>query len=110
VLIPRIGIVAGAIGTGLALAVYVPAHLSICVRALDAPLRPLGLALVRSLVAAVAMSGVLLAVGTSDLSVLDWLLGGTGSVAVYLAVLFLLRELTVGELRVARAWVSARFG
>jgi hypothetical protein len=31
-------------------------------------------------------------------------------VAVYVAVLFLLRELTVGELRVARAWVSARFG
>jgi hypothetical protein len=31
-------------------------------------------------------------------------------VAVYLAVLFVLRELTVGELRAAKAWVSARFG
>ena len=78
VLIPRIGIVAGAIGTGLALAVYVPAHLWICVRALDAPLRPLGLALVRSLVAAAAMAGVLLAFGTSHLSVVDWLAGGVG--------------------------------
>jgi O-antigen/teichoic acid export membrane protein len=110
VLIPRIGIVAGAIGTGLALAVYVPAHLWICVRALAAPLRPLGLALGRSLVAATAMAGVLLAFGTSHLSVVDWLVGGAASVLAYLAVLFLLRELTLRELRDVRAWVSARFG
>jgi O-antigen/teichoic acid export membrane protein len=110
VLIPRIGIVAGAIGTDLALLVYVPAHLWICASATGLDLRPLAFALVRSLVAAAVMAGVLLAFGTSDLSVLDWLLGGAGSVAAYLAVLFLLRELTVGELRAIRAWVSARFG
>jgi O-antigen/teichoic acid export membrane protein len=109
-LIPRIGIVAGAIGTGLALAVYVPAHLWICVRTLDVPLRPLGLALVRSLVAAAAMAGVLLLAGTSDLSLADWILGGAGAVAVYLVVLFLRRELTLGEARQARAWLSSRFG
>jgi stage V sporulation protein B len=109
-LIPRIGIVAGAIGTDLALLVYVPAHLWICARATGLDLRPLGLALVRSLVAAAAMAGVLFAFGTSDLSVLDWLLGGSASVVVYLAALFVLRELTVGELREVRAWVSGRFG
>jgi O-antigen/teichoic acid export membrane protein len=109
-LIPRIGIVAGAIGTDLALAVYVPAHLWICARALGMPLRPLGLALVRSLVAATAMGGVLLVAGTSHLSVADWLVGGTAAVAVYLAVLFLLRELTVAEARAVREWLNARFG
>jgi uncharacterized MAPEG superfamily protein len=88
----------------------VPAHLWICVRALEVPLRPLGLALARSLVAAAAMAGVLLLAGTSDLSLADWILGGAGAVAAYLAVLFLLRELTLGEARQARAWLSARFG
>jgi len=110
IFIPRIGIVAGAIGTGLALAVYVPAHLWICVRALDVPLRPLGLALGRSLIAAAAMVGVLLLAGTSDLSVADWVLGAIGAVAAYLGVLFLLRELTLGEARQARSWLGARFG
>jgi len=110
IFIPRIGIVAGAIGTDLALAVYVPVHLWICVRALGVPLRPLGLALGRSLAAAAAMAGVLLLAGTSDLSVADWILGAVGAVAAYLAFLFLLRELTVGEARQARAWLRARFG
>ena len=109
-LIPRIGIVAGAIGTDLALAVYVPAHLWICARALHVPLRPLGLSLGRSLVAAAAMAGVLLLAGTSDLSVAAWVLGAIGAVAAYLAVLFLLRELTPGEARQARAWLRTRFG
>jgi hypothetical protein len=74
------------------------------------PLRPLGLALGRSLAAAAAMAGVLLLAGTSDLSVADWILGAVGAVAAYLAFLFLLRELTVGEARQARAWLRARFG
>jgi len=110
ILIPRIGIVAGAIGTDLALAVYVPAHLWICVRATGLDLRPLVLALVRSLVAAAVMAGVLLAFGTSDLSLLDWLVGGASSVLAYLAVLLLVRELTPGEIRTTAAWVRERFG
>ena len=110
IFIPRIGIVAGAIGTGLALAVYVPVHLWICAKALNVPLRPVGIALGRSLVAAAAMAGVLLLAGTSDLSVADWVLGAIGAVSAYLAVLFLLRELTMSEARQARAWLKTRFG
>ena len=85
-LIPRIGIVAGAIGTDLALAVYVPAHLWICARALDAAAAPARRSRsARSLVAAAAMAGVLLAFGTSDLSLVDWLAGGAARRAgVYL--------------------------
>lgn len=109
-LIPRIGIVAGAIGTDLAMAVYVPVHLWICVRALHVPLRPLVVSLGRSLVAAAAMAGVLLLAGTSDLSLAEWLLGAVGAVAAYLAALFVLRELTAGDARQARAWLRARFG
>ena len=110
ILIPRIGIVAGAIGTDLAIAVYVPAHLWICARAVGLELRPIGLALVRSLAAATAMAGVLLLAGTSDLSLVDWFAGGAGAVAAYVAVLFLLRELTLGEARAVRSWLRARFG
>jgi O-antigen/teichoic acid export membrane protein len=108
VFIPRIGIVAGAIGTDLALLLYVPGHLVICARALHFPLRPLGLSLVRSLVAAAAMAGVLLLFGTSDLSPVDWVVGGLTAVAAYLAVLFLLRELTAADVRAVRAWLADR--
>jgi O-antigen/teichoic acid export membrane protein len=110
IFIPRIGIVAGAIGTDLALAVYVPAHFWICARAVQLELRPLVLALARSLVAAAAMSGVLLLAGTADLSLVDWIAGGAGAVLAYLAVLFLLRELTLAEARAANAWLRTRFG
>jgi len=65
---------------------------------------------VRSLVAAAVMAGVLLAFGTSDLSLLDWLVGGASSVLAYLAVLLLVRELTPGEIRTTAAWVRERFG
>jgi O-antigen/teichoic acid export membrane protein len=110
ILIPRIGIVAGAIGTDLGIGVYVPLHLWICARALGLPLRPLGPPLVRSLLAAAAMAGVLLAAGTSHLSLADWFLGGAGAVAAYLGVLFLLRELTPGDARAAGEWLKARLG
>jgi len=101
VFIPRIGIVAGAIGTDLALAVYVPAHLWICARAVDLPLRPLGVALLRSLLAATAMAGTLLFFGTDELSLVDWLAGSVAGVAVYLGVLLATRELSFADLRTA---------
>ena len=108
VFLPRIGIVAGAIGTDLALAVYVPAHLWICARVIDLPLRPVGVSLLRTLLAAAAMGGVLLAFGTERLSLVDWLAGGTLGVLVYLGALLVSRELSVGELRFAATAVRRR--
>ncbi len=108
VFLPRIGIVAGAIGTDLALAVYVPAHLWICARVIDLPLRPVGVSLLRTLLAAAAMGGVLLAFGTERLSLVDWLAGGTLGVLVYLGALLVSRELSVGELRFAVTAVRRR--
>jgi len=108
IFIPRIGIVAGAIGTDLALLLYVPGHLWICARAVRLPLLPLAVSLVRSLAAAAAMAGVLLLFGTSDLSPVDWVVGGLGAIATYLGVLFLLRELTPADVRAVRAWTAVR--
>jgi O-antigen/teichoic acid export membrane protein len=105
-LIPTIGVVGGAIGTDVAFAIYVPAHLLICRRMIGVELAPLGWAAGRSLVAAAAMAGVLLLFGTSHLSVLDWVAGSVAGAAVYVAALLATRELSLAELRLA--WSSIR--
>jgi O-antigen/teichoic acid export membrane protein len=105
ILIPTIGIVGGAIGTGAGYLIYVPAHLLLCWRALDLDLRPVVATLVRALVAAAAMSGVLLLAGTADLSLVDWIAGGLAASVVYVAVLVAVGAVTVGELRAARLFM-----
>ena len=52
VLIPRIGVVGGSIGTDAAYAVYAPAQLVVCQRVLKLDLRPVARTFVRTLVAA----------------------------------------------------------
>lgn len=110
VLVPRIGIVAGAIGTGVAYAIYVPAHVLICHRILDLPLARLGLSLLRTGLAAGATAGVLLALGPSHLSLAGWLAGLLAMPLVYLAALLATRELTPATLREAAAAVRGRLG
>ncbi|MCW3050048.1 MAG: family rane protein Rfbx family [Solirubrobacterales bacterium] len=102
VLIPRIGIIGGAIGTDVAYLLYVPAHIWICHARVGLALRPLLSCLARSLLSALAMAGVLLALGTSGLSLLDWCTGLAGGTAAYLAVALLTRALTPADLRLAR--------
>jgi O-antigen/teichoic acid export membrane protein len=108
VLIPEIGIVAGAIGTNVAYAIYVPAHLWICRSLIDLPLRPLLVSCGRALVAAAVMAGVLALFGTKDVSVPALLIGGLLGVAVYVGVLLLTRELSAAELRALWAFGRAR--
>jgi len=100
-LLREIGIVAGVLGSTVAYLLYVPVHLRICRRHVQFPLRPLGLTLLRAVVAAAALAGVLALFGTSDLSALDWVLGAPAAAAAYLGVLLLTRELSVAELRAA---------
>jgi hypothetical protein len=50
------------------------------------------------------------AFGTHDLGVVSILLGGAAGVAVYVAVLLLLRAVTLAELRAGRDLVAAKFG
>lgn len=93
VLIPKIGIVAGAIGSSAGFAIYVPAHLWLCDRLVGLPLASLAASLARALLAAAAMCGVLLAAGTEDLSTLSWLWGSMGGAAAFAAVLLATGEL-----------------
>jgi O-antigen/teichoic acid export membrane protein len=108
ILIPEIGIVAGAIGTDVAYAIYVPAHLWICKDMLGVDLRPILVSFARALVAAAAMAGVLALFGTEDVGILALIAGSVAGLAVYLAVLLALRELTVGDLRRLAAEARAR--
>ena len=106
ILIPRIGVVAGAIGTDVAFLLYVPGHLWVCTRLLDLPLRRLALTLLRSTLAAGAMAAVLLAFGTHDLPALAWVVGSIGGVTAYAVVLLATGELTPSERRRARDLVG----
>jgi O-antigen/teichoic acid export membrane protein len=105
-LVPTIGIVGAAIATDVAYALYVPAHLWICWRLLRFPLRPILLGAARGLLAAAAMAGVLLLIGTSDLGLLDWILGATGGTAAFAAVLVLTGELRRADLGAFRSLVA----
>lgn len=93
------GIVAAAIGTSVAYLIYVPAHLYLCRKSVDIPLRPLAQTLARSLLAAAVMAGVLALAGTGQLSPVAWIVGGTGGVLAYVAVLIVSGELKPHELR-----------
>jgi O-antigen/teichoic acid export membrane protein len=106
VLIPRIGIVGAAIGIGVAFAVYVPAHLYLCRRALAFSLARVAATLVKALLAAAAMAGVLLAVGTSQLSPAQWLLGALAGTLAFATVLAATGEIGVAEVRLARNAVA----
>ncbi len=105
ILIPRIGIVAGAIGTSAAYGLYAPAHLLIVQRALGFRLRPIAASIARSVAAAGAAAGVLAGFGTSELSPLEWVLGAGAGLAAFVAVLLLTREVSVRELLAAGAFV-----
>jgi O-antigen/teichoic acid export membrane protein len=104
VLVRQIGIVGAAIGIGLAFCIYVPGHLLLCRELMGLSLRPILATFVRSILAAGAMTAVMLAVGTSDLSIGDWLLGGLGGLLAFVAVLFTTGEVRPSEVR--RAWDS----
>jgi O-antigen/teichoic acid export membrane protein len=100
-LIPNIGVVGGAIGTDVAYTFYVLAHFWICRSTLELPLRPIATTLVRAAVAAAAMAGVLLAVGTTGLSAADWVVGAIGGCLVFSAALVATREISPSDLRLA---------
>jgi O-antigen/teichoic acid export membrane protein len=106
--LPRIGVVAAAIGATVAYWVYVPAHFVICWRELGIHLRPLALTLLRALAAAGGMAGVLLAIGTAGLSVDELILGAFGGTVVFAVVLVLTGEISPSELRRGRQAVSMR--
>ena len=103
ILIPEIGIEAGAIATTVAYAIYLPAHVWFLHRALGLDLRRLGLSLVRALVAAAVLAGVLAAAGTGELDAVAWIAGAVLGGAAFAATLLVTREVTPAELRALAA-------
>ncbi len=102
-LVPRIGVIGGAWGTDAAFAVYAPAHLLICRRALHLDLRPTAVTFARTTLAGVVMTGVLLLFGDSLRHIWLTALGGGLGVVLFCLVLWLTREVSLGEARAALA-------
>jgi O-antigen/teichoic acid export membrane protein len=98
-LLPRIGIVAGAIGTDVAYTLYVGAHLRLCRDLAGLRLRPLVAPFLGSLAAAGGMALVLLLFGTGKVAVPLVVVGGVLGTAAYAGVLFATRQVTLEELR-----------
>jgi O-antigen/teichoic acid export membrane protein len=107
-LIPRIGIIAGAIATDVAYAVYVGGHARICRDLLGLSLRDVGRTIVWGNAAAAAATGVLVAFGTAHLTIADWVLGGLSGLAAFGAVLVLSGEVTLAEVRALGRILRAR--
>jgi O-antigen/teichoic acid export membrane protein len=108
ILLPTIGLLGSAYASDVVVFLYVPLHVWIARKFVDIPLQPLLLAIVRGLLAAAAMAGVLFAFGTKDLSVIDWVGGAVLGLATFCAVLLLTREVSFGDLRRLRGWVRGR--
>ena len=110
ILLPTIGVVGAAIGTGTAYTLYVLGHFRICRQVLELPLRPIVLTLVRVATAAAVMSAVLLAVGTSSLSASEWIFGSVFAVIAYGLALIVTGEVAPSEIQrgrtVARVKIS----
>jgi O-antigen/teichoic acid export membrane protein len=107
ILIPRIGIVSGAIATAVAYAVMVTGHLRICARHVEIPLAQIALTGARGLLAAAAMAVVLLLIGT-DPSRPMLFVGSAAGAVVFLLALGLTREISRSEVRSAWATVRGR--
>lgn len=94
VLLPRIGVVGGAIGTDVAYSLYIAGHFWICQQVLGIRLTPILVTFVRCMIAAAAMAGAMALVGTSDLSWSQWLTGSIAGLIAYVLVLTVTRELS----------------
>jgi O-antigen/teichoic acid export membrane protein len=110
VLLYEIGVVGSAIGADAAYLIYVPAHFWICKQLIGLPMRPVAATFARTLVSALAMAAVMLAFGTEDLTLLDWLAGGAAGLAAYCLCLVLTGEVKRTELLSIRRALAHRMG
>jgi O-antigen/teichoic acid export membrane protein len=99
ILIPRIGVYGAAVGSDVAYAIYVVAHLWLAHRLIGIRIEPLAASLARSFAAAGATTAILIAVGTADLSAIQWLAGVALGAIGFVTVLIVTREVSTAELR-----------
>ena len=104
VLVHAVGIYGAAISVDVAYGIYVLAHLRICAQILAFSVRPLGRAALSAMVSAAVAALVLLAVGTSDLTALQWVLGLLGACTAYLVAAIATRGTSLTELH----WIATR--
>jgi O-antigen/teichoic acid export membrane protein len=97
-LLNKLGIIAAAIGTDVAYALYVAAHLRLCRDVAGLRVRPLVAPFLGSLAAAGGMALVLLAFGTGEIAVPLVVVGGALGTAVYGGILLATRQITMQEL------------
>lgn len=98
-LIPEIGILAAALGTNIAFAFYLGAHVWLCRSLLGLRLRGIALTTGRTLLAGAAMAGPLLLAGTDSLGAVEWIAGSIGAALVYALCLVATREVSVDEIQ-----------
>lgn len=105
-LVPRLGVMGGAVGTDAAYLLYAPAHLLICRRVLGISLRPAVLTFARVALAGSLMTGALLYFGdsTAVTAIPRTALGGVVGLAIFLLTLYLSGEVTGEDLRALRGW------
>jgi O-antigen/teichoic acid export membrane protein len=108
VLLPKIGIVAGAVGTSVAYAIWVPAHVWILRQRGGLLVGPFLLTLARTIVAGAATVGVLALLGTGRVGVPVMLAGAAAGSLVYVAALVVLGELGREDLTVIRRLIPRR--
>jgi O-antigen/teichoic acid export membrane protein len=105
-LISRIGVIAGAIGTDVAFLFFCAGHVMIARTVVGLRLRPLAMTALRALLAAAAMAAVMFAFGTSSLTAVEAIAGSLLGLSAYAAVLLAAREFSGRELRAA--WNAVR--
>ncbi len=105
VLLPRIGVIGGAIGTDVAYLLYVAGHLSICTSLLGLDLSRLAVTFGRTLLAATAMGAVLASFGIQRLTPAQFIGGAVAGMLIYAMTLVVTRELTRRDLAAIRAVV-----
>jgi O-antigen/teichoic acid export membrane protein len=109
VLIKVFGVIGAAIGDDIVIVVYVFAHFWITATLIDIDLRGLTRTLLVTIAAAAIMAGVLYAVGTSELTPVQWAAGIIGGAAGYTAVLLMMGELSIAELTTLGARLARVF-
>ncbi len=99
VLVPRIGVLGGCVGTDVAYALYAPAHLVICQRTLRFDLRPAARTFLRTTLAGCVLTGVLFLFGDSLSHFWRIPVGGLVGLLAFSIVLWLTGEITRSEVR-----------
>jgi O-antigen/teichoic acid export membrane protein len=108
ILLPRIGVVAGAIGSSAAYLIWVPAHAWILRREIGLSFDGLLLTLARCCLAGAVLVGVLALLGTGVLSLPVMLAGAVAGTAAYVFALLALGELRGADLSIARRVITRR--